>query len=195
MQKTSVEDKTHAIQIASKPRKDVDDGGGGVGGANRIIVNAALGATETRIRINKWRVREGQNVSAAQILFLYQQLGDDGKPIKEGDATFLKYKSNQAGVVRKRLRKEGEIVIKGWVFPLHLLLLLFFICESKSQRMERAAVGGMQLLHHTPHSTATHERIHKMFSFFSRSEMRFWSYPNAYTQPLSRTCAQTAAQT
>ncbi|XP_030557265.1 RNA polymerase II subunit A C-terminal domain phosphatase [Drosophila novamexicana] len=113
MQKTSVEDKTHAIQIASKPRKDVDDGGGGVGGANRIIVNAALGATETRIRINKWRVREGQNVSAAQILFLYQQLGDDGKPIKEGDATFLKYKSNQAGVVRKRLRKEGEIVIKG----------------------------------------------------------------------------------
>ncbi|XP_064542540.1 RNA polymerase II subunit A C-terminal domain phosphatase [Drosophila montana] len=113
MQKTSVEDKTHAIQIASKPRKDVDDGGGGVGGANRIIVNAALGATETRIRINKWRVREGQNVSAAQILFLYQQLGDDGKPIKKGDATFLKYKSNQAGVVRKRLRKEGEIVIKG----------------------------------------------------------------------------------
>ncbi|EDW02247.1 RNA polymerase II subunit A C-terminal domain phosphatase [Drosophila grimshawi] len=113
MQKTSEEDKTHTSQIASKPRKDVDDGGGGVGSVNRIVVNAVLGATETRIRINKWRVREGQNVSAAQILFLYQQLGDDGKPVKMDDTAVLKYKSNLAGVVKKRLRKEGETVIKG----------------------------------------------------------------------------------
>ncbi|XP_017866445.1 PREDICTED: RNA polymerase II subunit A C-terminal domain phosphatase [Drosophila arizonae] len=117
MQKTSVEVKTHVVPIASKPTRDVDDGGGGSassgGSVNRIIVNAALAPTETRIRINKWRVREGQNVSAAQILFLYQQLGEDGKPIKKGDSTFLKYKSNRAGVVKKRLRKEGEIVIKG----------------------------------------------------------------------------------
>ncbi|KAL7735450.1 hypothetical protein ACLKA6_019561 [Drosophila palustris] len=116
MQKSSEEDKTHTSQIASKPRNDADDGGGGgggVGAANRIVVNAALGATETRIRINKWRVREGQFVSAAQILFLYQQLGDDGKPIRKDDTTIHKYKSNRAGVVKKRLRKEGEIVIKG----------------------------------------------------------------------------------
>jgi len=112
MQKSTEEDTTHTSQIASKPRKDADDGGGGGGGANRIV-NAALGATETRIRINKWRVREGQFVSAAQILFLYQQLDDDGKPIKKDDSTILKYKSNRAGVVKKRLRKDGEIVIKG----------------------------------------------------------------------------------
>lgn len=113
MQKTSEEDKTQTSQIASKPRNDAEDGGGGGGAANRIVVNAALGATETRIRINKWRVREGQFVSAAQILFLYQQLGDDGKPIKKDDTTIHKYKANRAGVVKKRLRKEGEIVIKG----------------------------------------------------------------------------------
>ncbi|KAH8261273.1 hypothetical protein KR044_006260 [Drosophila immigrans] len=119
MQKTSEEDATHTTQIACKPQTDAEDTGGGgggsnvAGGANRIVVAAALGATETRIRINKWRVREGQNVSAAQILFLYQQLGDDGKPVKKDDTTIHKYKSNRAGVVKKRLRKEGEIVIKG----------------------------------------------------------------------------------
>lgn len=119
MQKTSEEDKSQSSQIASKPRKDADDAGGGGssgtsgGSANRIIVNAALGATETRIRINKWRVREGQNVSVAQILFLYQQLGEDDKPVKQNDSLVQKYKSNRAGVVKKRLRKEGEIVIKG----------------------------------------------------------------------------------
>ncbi|KAH8371535.1 hypothetical protein KR093_007910 [Drosophila rubida] len=117
MQKTSEEDAAHTTQMASKPQTDADDTGGGGsgvgGGANRIVVAAALGATETRIRINKWRVREGQNVSAAQILFLYQQLGEDGKPVKKDDTTIHKYKSNRAGVVKKRLRKEGEIVIKG----------------------------------------------------------------------------------
>lgn len=117
MQKTNEEDKSQNSQTASKTRKDADDAGGGGsnsgGSANRIIVNAALGETETRIRINKWRVREGQNVSVAQILFLYQQLGDDGKPVKQNDSIVQKYKSNRAGVVKKRLRKEGEIVIKG----------------------------------------------------------------------------------
>lgn len=117
MQKTSEEDKSQNSQIAAKTRKDAEDAGGGgsnsSGSANRIIVNAALGETETRIRINKWRVREGQNVSVAQILFLYQQLGDDGKPVKQNDSIVQKYKSNRAGVVKKRLRKEGEIVIKG----------------------------------------------------------------------------------
>lgn len=117
MQKTSEEDKSQNSKIAAKKRKDAEDAGGGgsnsSGSANRIIVNAALGETETRIRINKWRVREGQNVSVAQILFLYQQLGDDGKPVKQNDSLVQKYKSNRAGVVKKRLRKEGEIVIKG----------------------------------------------------------------------------------
>ncbi|XP_017070359.1 RNA polymerase II subunit A C-terminal domain phosphatase [Drosophila eugracilis] len=105
---------------------DGDDGGGGgegnggSGGSNKtsgggiIVLKAALGENETRAVINKWRVREGQFVSAAQILFLYQPVGDDGKPRKAGeDSSIQKYKSQRSGVVKKRLRKDGELLSKG----------------------------------------------------------------------------------
>ncbi|XP_017147522.1 RNA polymerase II subunit A C-terminal domain phosphatase [Drosophila miranda] len=119
MEKLGQEETAHSSRIAGNSSKDGDDGGGGGGisggggSANGIVVNAALSDTETRIRINKWRVREGQFVSAAQILFLYQEVGDDGKPSKAGNMTVQKYKSNRAGVVKKRLRKDGEIIVKG----------------------------------------------------------------------------------
>ncbi|EDW73914.1 uncharacterized protein Dwil_GK19439 [Drosophila willistoni] len=67
------------------------------------------------IRINKWRVREGQHVSPAQILFLYQEV-NDGEICEKNQKKaggIQKYKSNRAGVVRKRLRKEGDLVLKG----------------------------------------------------------------------------------
>ncbi|KAH8402123.1 hypothetical protein KR009_009977 [Drosophila setifemur] len=90
-------------------------GSGGI-----IVLRAALGEAETRARINKWRVREGQFVSAAQILFLYQAVGEDGKPRPEkagdrkaGESGVQKYKSQRAGVVKRRLRKDGELVGKG----------------------------------------------------------------------------------
>ncbi|XP_052839427.1 LOW QUALITY PROTEIN: RNA polymerase II subunit A C-terminal domain phosphatase [Drosophila gunungcola] len=93
---------------------------GGVGGGGIIVLRAALGENETRAVINKWRVREGQFVSAAQILFLYQPVGEDGKPGKvtsgSGDSSsssIQKYKSQRAGVVKKRLRKDGELLAKG----------------------------------------------------------------------------------
>ncbi|KAH8269585.1 hypothetical protein KR018_009568 [Drosophila ironensis] len=107
-------------------------------GSGIIIVRAALGETETRARINKWRVREGQFVSAAQILFLYQPLGEDGKPSTAktvgggaggvagagggggggggGGAAksgVQKYKAQRAGVVKRRLRKDGDLLAKG----------------------------------------------------------------------------------
>ncbi|XP_022222719.2 RNA polymerase II subunit A C-terminal domain phosphatase [Drosophila obscura] len=119
MEKLGQEETAHSSRIAVNSSKDGDDGGGGGGisggggSAKGIVVNAALGDTETRIRINKWRVREGQFVSAAQILFLYQEVGDDGKPSKVGNITIQKYKSNRAGVVKKRLRKDGEMIVKG----------------------------------------------------------------------------------
>ncbi|XP_017097515.2 RNA polymerase II subunit A C-terminal domain phosphatase [Drosophila bipectinata] len=102
-----------------------DDGGGGgeisagsaSGSSGIIVLRAVLGEAETRARINKWRVREGQFVSAAQILFLYQPVGEDGKPWpgerKAGESGIQKYKSQRAGVVKKRLRKDGEFVSKG----------------------------------------------------------------------------------
>ncbi|XP_033254090.1 RNA polymerase II subunit A C-terminal domain phosphatase-like [Drosophila miranda] len=119
MEKLGEEETAHSSRIAGNSSKDGDDGGGGGGisggggCANGIVVNAALSDTETRIRINKWRVREGQFVSFAQILFLYQEVGDDGKPSKAGNMTVQKYKSNRAGVVKKRLCKDGEIIVKG----------------------------------------------------------------------------------
>ncbi|XP_020815546.1 RNA polymerase II subunit A C-terminal domain phosphatase [Drosophila serrata] len=108
--------------VAATKAPDGDDGGGKVGGSGSngggggggiIVLRAALGETETRAVINKWRVREGQFVSAAQILFLYQPVGEDGKPGKSGDSTVQKYKSQRAGVVKKRLRKDGELLTKG----------------------------------------------------------------------------------
>lgn len=106
--------------VAAAAAADGDDGGGNVGGSGSngggggiIVLRAALGETETRAVINKWRVREGQFVSAAQILFLYQPVGEDGKPGKSGDSAVQKYKSQRAGVVKKRLRKDGELLAKG----------------------------------------------------------------------------------
>ncbi|KAH8254080.1 hypothetical protein KR032_008345 [Drosophila birchii] len=111
--------------VAAAKAADGDDGGGNVGGSGTnggggggggggiIVLRAALGETETRAVINKWRVREGQFVSAAQILFLYQPVGEDGKPGKSGDSAIQKYKSQRAGVVKKRLRKDGELLAKG----------------------------------------------------------------------------------
>ncbi|KAH8290333.1 hypothetical protein KR054_001962 [Drosophila jambulina] len=112
--------------VAAAKAPDGDDGGGNVGGSGSgsggggggggggiIVLRAALGETETRAVINKWRVREGQFVSAAQILFLYQPVGEDGKPGKAGDSTVQKYKCQRAGVVKKRLRKDGELLAKG----------------------------------------------------------------------------------
>ncbi|KAH8346336.1 hypothetical protein KR084_005451 [Drosophila pseudotakahashii] len=109
--------------VAKAGPADGDDGGGGSGGKGGnnnnvggiIVLRAALGENETRAVINKWRVREGQFVSAAQILFLYQPVGEDGKPGKAGDSSssIQKYKSQRAGVVKKRLRKDGELLSKG----------------------------------------------------------------------------------
>ncbi|KAH8234356.1 hypothetical protein KR038_008343 [Drosophila bunnanda] len=108
--------------VAATKAPDGDDGGGNVGGSGSngggggggiIVLRAALGENETRAVINKWRVREGQFVSAAQILFLYQPVGEDGKPGKSGDSAVQKYKSQRAGVVKKRLRKDGELLAKG----------------------------------------------------------------------------------
>ncbi|EDW92560.1 RNA polymerase II subunit A C-terminal domain phosphatase [Drosophila yakuba] len=117
--------------VAASGAAEGDDGGGGNGasggkssasgnsnnnasGGGIIVLRAALGENEARAVINKWRVREGQFVSAAQILFLYQPVGEDAKPGRPGgDGAIQKYKSQRAGVVKKRLRKEGELLTKG----------------------------------------------------------------------------------
>lgn len=65
-----------------------------------------------RIKINRWRVREGFPVSASQVILLYEVLpaegaGDISTP---GDATIYKLKAQRVGVVKKRLYKDGATV-------------------------------------------------------------------------------------
>ncbi|XP_075165552.1 RNA polymerase II subunit A C-terminal domain phosphatase Fcp1 [Haematobia irritans] len=66
-----------------------------------------------RIRINRWRVREGFPVSASQVILLYEVLppeeGDD-LPTPPPDTTIHKLKAQRVGVVKKRLYKDGATV-------------------------------------------------------------------------------------
>lgn len=55
------------------------------------------------IKINKWKVREGFQVSNNQLILLYELVNSDDKKIKL-------LKSTKSGVVKKRYFKEGDVV-------------------------------------------------------------------------------------
>lgn len=55
------------------------------------------------IKIHKWKVREGFQVNANQIILLYELQNSDDKEIK-------RLKSTKCGVVKKRHYREGDIV-------------------------------------------------------------------------------------
>lgn len=63
---------------------------------------------ENSIKIYKWKVREGFQVTNNQVILLYKLLEGDDKEIK-------RLKSNKSGVVKKRLFKDGDVVAKGYV--------------------------------------------------------------------------------
>lgn len=66
-----------------------------------------------RIRINRWRVREGFPVSASQVILLYEVLPPEGvgEPTpSSAEATIYKLKAHRVGVVKKRLYKDGATV-------------------------------------------------------------------------------------
>uniref|UniRef100_A0A1I8Q3D7 RNA polymerase II subunit A C-terminal domain phosphatase n=1 Tax=Stomoxys calcitrans TaxID=35570 RepID=A0A1I8Q3D7_STOCA len=66
-----------------------------------------------RIRINRWRVREGFPVSASQVILLYEVLPaeeEEGGDLPTPDATIHKLKAQRVGVVKKRLYKDGATV-------------------------------------------------------------------------------------
>ena len=63
----------------------------------------------TKIKICKWRVREGFPVNLSQVILLYEIFEADDKEIK-------RLKANKSGVVKKRLYKDGAIVEKGFVY-------------------------------------------------------------------------------
>lgn len=55
------------------------------------------------IKIYKWKVREGFQVNANQIILLYELPDNDDKEIK-------RLKSTKCGVVKKRHYREGDII-------------------------------------------------------------------------------------
>lgn len=64
---------------------------------------------ENIIKIHKWKVREGFQVTKNHIILLYELQDGSDKEIK-------RFKTTQSGVVKKRLFKDGDIVNKGYVY-------------------------------------------------------------------------------
>ena len=59
--------------------------------------------TDQTIKIHKWKVREGFQVTNNQVIFLYELPEGDDKEIK-------RFKSTKCGIVKKRYQKDGDIV-------------------------------------------------------------------------------------
>lgn len=64
-----------------------------------------LSPTEHSIKIRRWKVREGFQVTRNHIILLYEVIG--------GDAELKRLKVAQTGVVKKRLFKDGDTVAPG----------------------------------------------------------------------------------
>lgn len=64
---------------------------------------------ENDIKIFKWKVKEGFQVSHGQLILLYELVDGKDKDVK-------RLKSSNVGIVKKRLFKEGDIVKKGYVY-------------------------------------------------------------------------------
>ncbi|CAD7077403.1 unnamed protein product [Hermetia illucens] len=68
--------------------------------------NVVLSPAEEKIKIIKWRVKEGHSVTNLQVILLYEECGSESKEAK-------KLKSNSCGVVKKCLFADGAVVEKG----------------------------------------------------------------------------------
>ncbi|KAM7345800.1 RNA polymerase II subunit A C-terminal domain phosphatase Fcp1 isoform 2-T2 [Cochliomyia hominivorax] len=73
-----------------------------------IVIKAPV--EHPRIRINRWRVREGFPVSASQVILLYEALPAEETAEEVNTKTIHKLKAQRVGVVKKRLFKDGAIV-------------------------------------------------------------------------------------
>lgn len=73
-----------------------------------IVIRAPV--EHPRIRINRWRVREGFPVSASQVILLYEALPSDGIDTTVSNRIIHKLKAQRVGVVKRRLFKDGAIV-------------------------------------------------------------------------------------
>lgn len=110
------------------------------------------------IKIIKWKVREGFQVTNNQLILLYELVDSEDKEVK-------RLKAINSGVVKKRLRKDGDIVPKGYV------------CLSFMNRKARDVT------------------LHSAYANLSNlSEIRCWSCQHVCTRLLLRTCVLTVEQ-
>lgn len=73
------------------------------------------------IKIYKWKVREGAQVQRNHIILLYKEYrADDTKAVATDPPAALdeikRFKTQQSGVVKRCLFKDGDIVNKGYVY-------------------------------------------------------------------------------
>lgn len=78
------------------------------------------GPSENRIKIHKWKVREGFQVTNNQVILLYELIDSDDKEIK-------RFKVNKCGVVKKRLFNDGDTIEKEYVV---FFILLWSRCHD-----------------------------------------------------------------
>lgn len=114
--------------LSGRVDDDADDGGpaggdGGeeAGGGGEIICSPA----DQSIRIHRWKVREGFQVTRNHIILLYYTVDSSTAPAagvndaeaaaaaKKAAGDLKRLKVAQTGVVRKRLYKDGDIVPMG----------------------------------------------------------------------------------
>lgn len=69
--------------------------------------DVVLSPAELTIRIRRWKVREGFQVSKNHIILLYVDANNDG------DSELKRLKVTQTGIVKKRLFKDGDMVPPG----------------------------------------------------------------------------------
>lgn len=90
--------------------------------------------SDKEIKILKWKIRIGSQISIGNILLLYKDeagSGGGGAGTGEGDKKIeapKRLKSNKCGVVKKLFYKDGDVVPKGWVWVLVAMLRgIFFV--------------------------------------------------------------------
>lgn len=71
----------------------------------RIMAEESIFAPK-RLKINKWKIRKGSQISIGNVLMLYTDPSDEKKSLQ-------RLKSNKCGVVKELKYKDGDEIAEG----------------------------------------------------------------------------------